>query len=90
MKDAVRCGFKTLTDVVSESGGDIEELLIARQTELAKLDEMNIITDSDPSATNKSGGSQYKPINTVDPFGDTEAPTGEDAENVAEGSDGNY
>ena len=47
MKDAVRCGFKTLTDVVSENGGDIEELLIARQTELAKLDEMNIITDSD-------------------------------------------
>ena len=69
---------------------DIEELLIARQTELAKLDEMNIITDSDPSATNKSGGSQYKPINTVDPFGDTDAPTGEDAENVAEGSDGSY
>ena len=27
MKDAVRCGFKTLTDVVSENGGDIEELL---------------------------------------------------------------
>ena len=90
MKDAVRCGFKTLTDVVSESGGDIEELLIARQTELAKLDEMNIITDSDPSATNKSGGSQYKPINTVDPFGDTDPPSGEDAENVAEGSDGSY
>ena len=90
MKDAVRCGFKTLTDVVSESGGDIEELLIARQTELAKLEEMNINTDSDPSATNKSGGSQYKPINTVDPFGDTEAPTGDDAQNVAEGSDGSY
>ena len=90
MKDAVRCGFKTLTDVVSENGGDIEELLITRQTELAKLDDMNIITDSDPSATNKSGGSQFKPINTVDPFGDTDEPSGQDAENVVEDSSGSY
>ena len=65
-------------------------MLIARQTELAKLDELNIITDTDPSATNKSGGSQFKPINTVDPFGDTDPPSGQDAENVADGSDGSY
>ena len=90
MKDAVRCGFKTLTDVVSEAGGDIEELLITRQTELAKLDDMNIILDTDPSATNKAGGSQFKPLNTVDPFGDTDEPSGEDAENVVEDSSGSY
>ena len=76
--------------MVSESGGDIEELLIARQTELAKLDEMNIVTDSDPSATNKSGGSQFKPMNTIDPFGDTDPPTGDDAQNVSEEASGNY
>jgi len=90
MKDAVRCGFKTLTDVVSEAGGDIEELLITRQTELAKLDDMNIILDTDPSATNKAGGSQFKPLNTVDPFGDTDEPSGEDAENIVEDSSGSY
>ena len=90
MKDAVRCGFKTLTDVVSEAGGDIEELLITRQTELAKLDDMNIILDTDPSATNKAGGSQFKPLNTVDPFGDTDEPSGDDAENVVEDSSGSY
>ena len=90
MKDAVRCGFKTLTDVVSEAGGDIEELLITRQTELAKLDNMNIILDTDPSATNKAGGSQFKPLNTVDPFGDTDEPSGEDAENVVGDSSGSY
>ena len=38
----------------------------------------------------RSGGSQYKPVGTIDPFGDTNAPSGEDAENVADGSDGSY
>ena len=27
---------------------------------------MNIITDTDPSAVNGSGASQYKPANTID------------------------
>ena len=89
-KNAVRSGFKTLGDCVSENGGDLDELLVARQSELAKLDEMNIVLDTDPSAVNKSGGSQFKPIGSVDPFGDTLEPTGEDAENVGEESSGNY
>jgi lambda family phage portal protein len=89
-RDAIRSGLKTLSECIAENGGDVEEMLIARQAELAKLDELNIITDSDPSAVNKSGGSQFKPINTVDPFGDTQPPTGEDAENVADGKDGSY
>lgn len=81
MKDAVRCGFKTLADCVAENGGDLDELLIARQAELAKLDQMNIITDTDPSAVNGSGASQYKPVGSIDAFGDTPAPAGEEAEN---------
>ena len=81
MKDAVRSGFKTLADCVAENGGDLDELLIARQAELAKLDQMNIITDTDPSAVNGSGASQYKPVGSIDAFGDTPAPGGEDAEN---------
>ena len=89
-KDAVRSGFKTLADCINENGGDIDELLVARQDELARLDEMNIITDTDPSATNKSGGSQFKPLNTVDPFGDTPRPSGEMAEDVGDESSGNY
>ena len=51
---------------------------------------MNIILDTDPSATNKAGGSQFKPLNTVDPFGDTDEPSGEDAENVVGDSSGSY
>ncbi len=61
MKDAVRSGFKTLADCVAENGGDLDELLIARQAELAKLDQMNIITDTDPSAVNGSGASNTSP-----------------------------
>ena len=83
-KAAVRSGFKTLADCVAENGGDFDEFLAARQAELAKLDEMNIILDTDPSAVNGSGASQYKPANTIDAFGDTPAPSGEQLENEEE------
>ena len=89
-KAAVRSGFKTLADCVAENGGDLDELLVARQAELAKLDEMNIITDTDPSAVKCSGASQYKPVNTVDAFGDTPPPLGADVQNVGEEESGDY
>ncbi len=57
-KAAVRSGFKTLGQVISEQGGDIEEVLTMRQAELAMLDEKNIITDTDPSEVNGGGGVQ--------------------------------
>ncbi len=90
MKDAVRSGFKTLADCVAENGGDLDELLVARQAELAKLDEMNIVTDTDPSAVSAAGLIQYRPENTVDAFGDTPPPSGVNAENVGEEESGNY
>ena len=89
-RDAIRSGLKTLSECIAENGGDVEELLVQRQSELAKLDKMNIVTDSDPSATTQSGGSQFKPVGSIDPFGDTLEPTGEDAENVSEEASGNY
>ena len=46
--------------VINENGGDIDELLIARQDELARLDEMSIITDTDPSATKRHGRFWWK------------------------------
>jgi lambda family phage portal protein len=42
-KTAVRCGFKTLGQVIAEQGGDLEDVLVARQAELAMLDEMDIV-----------------------------------------------
>lgn len=70
-KTAVRCGFKTLGQVIAEQGGDLDETLVMRQQELAMLDEFNIITDTDPSEVTDGGASQAKPAGVVDPFGDT-------------------
>jgi len=80
-KDAVRCGFKTLGQVISEQGGDLDDVLIARQAELAMLDEMDIVLDTDPSEVNAGGGSQPAVTMGGEPaFEDTELPMDEDEE----------
>lgn len=74
-KDAVRCGFKTLGHVISEQGGDLDDVLLARQAELAMLDEMGIVLDTDPSEVNAGGGSQPAIGMGGEPaFPDTELP----------------
>jgi lambda family phage portal protein len=77
-KVAVRSGFKTLGQIVAEQGGDLDEYLAARQSELAKLDEKNIILDTDPSVVSNAGLIQYRPQGTVDSFGDTTTPETDD------------
>lgn len=78
-KTAVRCGFKTLAQVISEQGGDIDDVLLMRQMELAMLDEMDIVTDTDPSEVNAGGGSQpFMGIGAEPAFPDTELPIEED------------
>ena len=69
-KTAVRCGFKTLAQVITEQGGDLDAVLLGRQAELAMLDEMNIVTDTDPSEVNAGGGAQ----SAMQPFEETELP----------------
>ena len=86
-KSAVRSGFKTLGQVISEQGGDIEELLTMRQAELAMLDEKNIITDTDPSETSGAGLTQARPANSADPFGDTDPPVSDEEEVQEDGDD---
>jgi lambda family phage portal protein len=57
-KDAVRCGFKTLGEVVAEQGGDLEELMLARAAELQMADELDLTLDTDPHEVNGSGTQQ--------------------------------
>jgi capsid protein len=64
--------------VISEQGGDLDDVLIARQAELAMLDEMGIVTDSDPSEVSDAGLTQVRPAGSIDPFGDTEPPMEEE------------
>ena len=78
-KAAVRCGFKTLAQVISEQGGDLDDVLAQRQSELAKLDEMDIVLDTDPSEVNGSGASQaFMQMGAEPAFEDTESPMEEE------------
>jgi capsid protein len=73
-KAAVRCGFKTLAQVISEQGGDLDDVLTQRQSELAKLDELDIVLDTDPSEVNGSGVSQpFMPMGAEPAFEQTES-----------------
>jgi len=52
---------------------------LMRQTELAMLDEMDIVTDTDPSEVNAGGGSQpFMGIGAEPAFPDTELPIEEE------------
>lgn len=48
-KDAVRCGFKTQAEIVAEQGGDLEELLLARQSEVLRAQELELSFDTNPA-----------------------------------------
>ena len=61
-KSLVRSGIMTLSQVISLHGGDFEEVMRQRQHELAMLDELGIVTDTDPSAVTKAGQAQNPPI----------------------------
>jgi len=78
-KDAVRCGFKTLGQVISEQGGDLDDVLMARQAELAMLDEMGIVVDTDPSEVTIGGNAQPPLYQDAMPaFQETDAPMEEE------------
>ena len=78
-KAAVRCGFKTLGQVITEQGGDLEDVLVARQAELAMLDEMDIVTDTDPSEVTESGAVQAPlSMGAMPAFEETEPPMDEE------------
>jgi hypothetical protein len=48
-KEAVRCGFMTLQDVVSQSGADIEEIFDQREKEIGLAAEAGLVLDTDPA-----------------------------------------
>ena len=60
-KDAVRCGFTTLSDVIAQQGGDIEDVMATRQRELQMAQDMDLMFDTDPSAVDNKGAAQADP-----------------------------
>ena len=55
-KEAVKAGFKTQAQVITEQGGDLEELLAARKSEVEEATQLGLVFDTDPAVnTNKQG-----------------------------------
>lgn len=52
-KEAVRCGFTTVTDVIAATAGgqDIEDVLETRRAELDMMEDMGLAFESDPAFT---------------------------------------
>ena len=61
-KSLVRSGVMTLSQVIALHGGDFEEVMRQRAHELAVMDDLGIVLDSDPSAVDKAGQSQNPPV----------------------------
>ena len=63
---AVRNGFKTLSDVVSEQGGDVEELMRARRQELDDAEALDLKFDTDPGSDVQPAGQPQAADNGTD------------------------
>lgn len=60
-KEAVRCGFMTQAEVVSQTGCDIEELMMQRQREVEMAEEMGLVFDTNTAEVNDKGQVQPAP-----------------------------
>jgi lambda family phage portal protein len=65
-KSMIRSGIMTLSQVIALHGGDFEEVMRQRAHELATMDELGVVLDSDPSAVDKAGQSQNPPPEETD------------------------
>ena len=63
---AVRNGFKTLSEVVAEQGGDLEELMRARRQELDDAEALDLKFDTDPGSDLQPAGQQQAVDNGAD------------------------
>jgi len=57
-KAALRIGVTTRTDIISEQGGDINDLMATLELEKVQADSLGLVFDSDASEVNGSGASQ--------------------------------
>ena len=80
-KEAVRCGFKTLGEVVAEQGGDLEELMQARRMELDAAEDLELKFDTDP-------GSDPAPMAPAPPAAEPEAEPADNVEDNVDETDG--
>ena len=76
---AIRCGLKTQAQVVAEQGGDLEELLLARKSEVDRAQELELQFDTNPADDDEGG---Y--LEPTDPAAEEEEDAAEEEEDAAE------
>jgi lambda family phage portal protein len=64
---AVRAGFKTQAQIIAESGGDIEDLLIARANEVDRAEQLGLQFDTNPADDQQGGAPNATPEQEPDP-----------------------
>ncbi len=74
----VRTGIQTPSEAIRERGYDPDEFLAEYAADLAKLDALGIVLDSDARRTSQAGLTQVRPPNSAFPDPDAEGGTGED------------
>ena len=70
LKDAVRAGFKTLSEAVRESGYDPDTHFAEMQSDKEMLDELGLVLDTDPSQDAKRQPQQSTGTPPQDAIGD--------------------
>jgi lambda family phage portal protein len=84
-KEAVRSGFKTQAQVVAESGGDLEDLLLARANEVDRAEQLGLQFDTNPAQVSGAGVAQTQlGPSDAQPPGDPESLEEEAAEDPDE------
>lgn len=76
-KDAVRSGFKTQAQVVAEGGGDLEDLLVARASEVDRAEQLGLQFDTNPADDMLGGSVDAIPPPGTDELEDPDSPTDE-------------
>jgi lambda family phage portal protein len=87
-KDAVRSGFKTQAQIVAESGGDLEDLLVARASEVDRAEDLGLQFDTNPAQVSGAGVTQARPIGSEMPAPADAEPEGEEGEEGEEPEEG--
>jgi lambda family phage portal protein len=80
-KELVRSGFKTQAQIVAEQGGDLEDLLTARASEVERAQELGIQFDTNPADDMQGGATDAEPETEDEPEDPSEPDN--DAEDLA-------
>lgn len=64
-KSAVRSGFMTVTEVIAQGGGDLEETFDIREREMELAKEKGIMLDTDPMFVSNAGVTQARPAGSA-------------------------